>query len=289
MPPATPTASATPSPTLSASPTPSATPTATPPPHVVIISIDGLRADAAETGNMPNLHALAARGAYTYQAQTTFPPVTLPAHASMISGVLPEVHGILWNDNEPSRGFISVPTIFSVAHAAGFETVMVAGKEKFQHYNAPGTLDRYTFVTTGDQGVADQAIAEVAAGFDLLFVHFPNTDFFGHSTGWMSETYLFQLGRTDEALGRLFAALPPDTVIIVTADHGGHGLGHGANIPVDMTIPWIIAGPGVRENYLLTQPVTVTDTAVTAAYVLGLTFPNAVSGRPVLEAFSAAP
>ncbi len=125
--------------------------------------------------------------------------------------------------------------------------------------------------------------------FDVLFVHFPNTDFFGHSTGWMSDTYLFQLGRTDDALGRLFAALPADTVIIVSADHGGHDLGHGANIPVDMTIPWIIAGPGVREGYALTQPVTTTDTAVTAAYVLGLEFPSAVSGQVVTEAFRAAP
>jgi len=271
-----------------ASPTPSAgpTPTTTPRPKVVIISIDGLRPDAAQMADMPNLDALAARGAYTWNAQTIYPPVTLPAHASMLSGVGPEVHGILWNDNQPSRGFIGVPTIFSVARQAGLRTVLVAGKEKFQHYNVPGTVDRYTFVTTGDQFVADQAIAEVAAGFDLLFVHFPNTDYFGHLAGWMSPTQLAQLGRTDDALGRLFAALPADTVIILSADHGGHGLAHGVDIPEDMTIPWIIAGPGVRENFALTQLVSTTDTAITAAYVLGLTFPGAPAGRAVLAAFT---
>ena len=272
--------------TASATSTASSTPTASPPPPVVIISLDGLRADAAETGNMPNLHALAARGAYTYQARTTFPPATLPSHASMISGVGPEVHGILWNDTELSRGVIGVPTIFSVAHAAGLTTVLVTGKEKFLHYNIPGTIDRYTFITNGDQGIADQAVAEAQAGFDLLMVHFPNPDYFGHLDGWMSETYLSQLKRTDDALGRLLTALPPNAVVILSADHGGHGLGHGADIPDDMTIPWIMAGPGVRQNAALTQPVTTTDTAITAAYVLGLTFPGSVSGRPVWEAFS---
>jgi len=94
------------------------------------------------------------------------------------------------------------------------------------------------------------------------------------------------LRRTDDALGRLFAALPAEAVIILTADHGGHGLAHGSNIPDDMHIPWVMAGPGVRANLALTQPVTTTDTAVTAAYLLGLRFPGAVSGRPVLEALS---
>ncbi|MCC7358029.1 MAG: alkaline phosphatase family protein [Anaerolineales bacterium] len=268
---------------------PTAGPTAGPPPPVVILSFDGLRADAAETGNLPNLHALAARGAYTYHARTTFPPATLPSHASMLSGVGPEVHGLLWNDTDPARGLIGVPTIFSVAHEAGLTTVLVAGKEKFLHFNLPGTIDRYTFVTNGDQGIADQAVVEAQAGFDLLMVHFPNPDYFGHLDGWMSATYLYQLKRTDDALGRLLAALPPQAVVIATADHGGHGFVHGADLPADMTIPWIIAGPGVRQNYALTGPVTTTDTAVTAAYLLGLTFPGAVAGRPVWEAFTNLP
>jgi N-acetylneuraminic acid mutarotase len=161
----------------------------------------------------------------------------------------------------------------------------VVGKEKFEHLNAPGSVDRYRFATNGDQDVADQAVAEAAAGFDLMFVHFPNNDYFGHLDGWMSETQIRQLGRTDDAVARLLATLPTGTVIIVTADHGGHGTLHGSRNPEDMTIPWFINGPGVRAAHELTGPVSVMDTAATAAYVLGLEMPAGAAGQPVLEAF----
>jgi N-acetylneuraminic acid mutarotase len=266
---------------------------------VLILSIDGLRPDGLQQAQTPNLDALARRGAYTLQAQTVFPPVTLPAHASMLSGYPPGVHGLTWNDYEPARGTITVPTLFSLARAAGLRTVMVVGKEKFAHLNAPGTVDAYVFATNGDQDVADQALAQMASGFDLMVVHLPNTDFFGHSTGWMSRTYLAQLSRTDEAVGRLLDACPDcpggqpgqsralseGTTVILTADHGGHGTVHGANIPEDMTIPWIIAGPGVLRDHPLAAPVSVMDTAATAAYILGLSLPPEASGRPVYEAF----
>jgi N-acetylneuraminic acid mutarotase len=252
---------------------------------VVIISIDGLRPDALQHASAPVLKALAQRGAYTWQAQTVYPPVTLPSHASMLSGYGPEAHGLNWNDYIPSRGPIAVPTIFSLAHDAGLRTVMVVGKEKFAHLNAPGTVDAYVFATRGDQDVADQAIAQAQSGFDLMFAHFPNTDYFGHLAGWMSETQIAQIARTDEAVGRLLAALPGHTTVIVSADHGGHGTGHGANIPEDMTIPWIIAGPNVLTNHQLATPVKTMGTAATAVYVLGLRLPPEAEGRPIYEAF----
>ena len=136
--------------------------------------------------------------------------------------------------------------------------------------------------------MADKAIAEIAAGFDLMLVHLPNTDFFGHSTGWMSETYLFEITQTDKAVGRILAALPQNTTIILTADHGGRGAGHGSNIPENMTIPWIIVGPTIASNHQIESPVVTTDTAATALYILGLSLPPDVDGQPVYEAFGAA-
>jgi hypothetical protein len=272
------------------SPTITAPPTATPlPPKVVIISIDGLRPDALLQADAPNLKALAERGAYTWQAQTIFPPVTLPAHASMLSGYPPTKHGIDWNDYRPERGVITVTTLFSLTHAAGLRNVMVVGKDKLAHLNVPGAVDAYVFARSGDQDAADQAVAQIPSGFDLMFVHFPNTDFFGHLFGWMSATQIAQLSRTDEALGRLLSALPPETTVILASDHGGHGIVHGSDIPEDMTIPWILAGPGVLPNHQLTVPVNIMDTAATAAYVLGLTPPPDASGQPVYEAFGEAP
>ncbi len=278
-------------------PAPSATPRPpTPPPspapirpRLVLITVDGLRPDALTPDRTPQILALARRGAYTFQAQTIFPSVTLPAHASMLTGQPPEAHGVDWNDYQPARGVITATTLFHLAHAAGLRAVLVAGKEKFAHFNDPVAVDVYRFVTTGDQAVVDEAILQVQAGFDLLVVHLPNPDYFGHLTGWMSDIYLFQLTRTDAAVGRLLAALPPETVVILTADHGGLGLAHGRRLPEDMTIPWIIAGPGVKADHALAEPVNIMDTAATAAHLLGLRLPSNAAGRLVLDALAAPP
>jgi arylsulfatase A-like enzyme len=75
-----------------------------------------------------------------------------------------------------------------------------------------------------------------------------------------------------------------DTIIIVTADHGGHDTSHGSDAPEDMTIPWVISGPRVLPAQLIT-PIHTMDTAATAAFVLGLPLPPEWDGVPVFEAF----
>jgi poly-gamma-glutamate capsule biosynthesis protein CapA/YwtB (metallophosphatase superfamily) len=270
-------------PPASATSSPSPTPT---PKRVVIISIDGLRPDTLQQTASPNIRGLIERGAYTLRTQTILPSVTLPSHTSMLTGYPPSRHQVDWNDYLPGRGpLTTVPTIFAAAQAAGLRTVMVVGKEKFKHLNVPGTVDVFIYATGGDNDVTDNALTQIAAGFDLLFVHLPTVDQVGHGAGWMSEPYLFQATRADEDVGRLLTAMPAATTVILTADHGGLGTIHGRDIPEDMTIPWIISGPGVRTNYEVKQPVVTMDTAATAAYVLGVSLPEDATGQPVLEAF----
>ena len=114
-------------------------------------------------------------------------------------------------------------------------------------------------------------------------------DGMGHSYGWLSSQYLSVLFRADEAIGKLLAELDArhlrsETLIIITADHGGHDTGHGTTLPEDMTIPWIASGPGIRPGELTTTVHTM-DTAATAAFALGLDIPAEWDGIPVYEAF----
>ncbi|HEU0107937.1 MAG TPA: alkaline phosphatase family protein [Vicinamibacteria bacterium] len=256
------------------------------PPRVVIFSIDGLRPDALLQAGAPAITGLAARGASTWRAQTVMPSTTLPSHASMLSGYLPSAHGITWDDYRPENGPIAVPTVFAVARAAGLRTVLVAGKEKFRQLDVPGMVQRFDLCAADDQEVASRAAGEAMAGFDLMFVHLPQTDLTGHAQGWMSAAYLDAIAGADRAVGRVLAALPAGTTVIVTADHGGHDFNHGTTQPADMLIPWVVAGPRVAVRTVTTKVVT-TDTAATAAWVLGLSLPGGATGRPVLEAFEA--
>ena len=278
------------SPTAPLAPSPvAAPPTPAPSPRVAILSVDGLRADALAKSDLPNLKGLALRGAYTWSARTVTPSETLPGHASMLSGEDPNVHKITWdwNDFKPEQGYIAVPTVFSVAKAAGLRTVMVVGKRKLQHLAPPGTVDSFVLTERGDADVANEAIVQTGIGFDLLFVHFPDVDYAGHAEGWLSAAYLAKLAEVDAAIGRLLAALPPQTTVILTADHGGKGKSHGADIPENMTVPWIVAGPKVVRRGEMTVRVKETDTAATALWVLGLSLPGSCPGQLVREPFTA--
>ena len=59
---------------------------------------------------------------------------------------------------------------------------------------------------------------------------------------------------------------------------------HGSDLPDDLTIPWVLNGPGVRQGYAIQTPVIIMDTAATIAHLLELPRPDVWEGRPVLDA-----
>lgn len=281
-----PTATHTPAPTETETPSPTPLPVAR---RVLIISIDGLRPDAIDAAPMPNLQILMQMGAYTLTAQTIFPSATLPSHTSMLTGLCPAKHGVNWNDYIPEKGFAQGTDLFDIAHAAGLKTVMFVGKEKLRQITEPASTDVFRYINDRDTVIAKKITEEFPTDFGVMFVHFPTPDAMGHVYGWMSPQYISVVQHADEAIGTLLKDLDNldirrETVIIVTADHGGHEHMHGTRQPEDMTIPWVISGPGVRPGPL-TTPVQTTDTAATAAWVLGLPLPQEWDGWPVFEAF----
>lgn len=287
----TPTQTATVTPTETPTQTPTFTPT--PLPHasrVLILSIDGLRPDAILSAPMPNLlNLMQTSAAYTLNAQTIFPSSTLPSHASMLTGTCPSKHGVNWNGYLSLLGYARGTDIFDLAHAAGMQTVMHVGKEKLRQITEPSSIDIFAYVNDRDLVVADRLIEDFPQDFGLLFIHFPLVDGMGHVYGWMSPEQLSVAFRADEALGNILAELDSrglrdDTLIIVTADHGGHDSTHGYSLPEDMTIPWIASGPFIQPKVLTTQVHTM-DTAATAAFILDLPIPPEWDGVPVYEAF----
>lgn len=110
--------------------------------HVVIISIDGLPAYALKDASipLPTLRKLAREGAVAEAMEVVNPAVTWPNHTSMVTGVTPAKHSVLYNGLavrgpageplkvEPWRNkgeLVAVPTLYDVAHAAGLTTAEV--------------------------------------------------------------------------------------------------------------------------------------------------------------------
>jgi len=280
--------------------------------HVFIISIDGGKPAVIQQSDMPVLKRIVAEGAHSWSAQTIFPCKTLPAHTSMLTGVGPDKHKVLWNDWIPTNGLVRVPTVFSQAKAAALSTAMFVGKEKFRHFLVPGTVDEFCFnqghstevskVVAGQSEVTKEGTvlakfaAEDAAPYilrrtpNLCFIHFTDPDDVGHKYGWGSEQQMKAFGNVDAALGIILeairrAGIASDSVVIITADHGGHAKTHGLNTPDDMTIPWIVWGHHVKKGFEITAPVVTYDTAATTLWLLGVPRPKNLDGYPVGSAF----
>jgi arylsulfatase A-like enzyme len=64
---------------------------------------------------------------------------------------------------------------------------------------------------------------------------------------------------------------------------GGQDFDHDAGLTEDLTIPWIISGPGIHCSHQITIAVNTIDTAPTIAHLLGLPTPAERSGRVVTE------
>jgi predicted AlkP superfamily pyrophosphatase or phosphodiesterase len=268
--------------------------------RVLLVSVDGLRPDLALRARAPAMRSLLARGSFTFWATTTAVAVTLPSHVSMLTGVPPAKHGVEWNTDLPPgrRAYPLRPTLFELARAAGYTTAMVVGKAKLVALARPGSLD-WSFIPAAT--ISDSTVTDTAARWidvhrpQVLFVHLAGVDIAGHAGGWGSPEQLEAVETADRCIARMLDALQrrdllDSTVVLVTADHGGAALTHGRDDARSRHIPWIVAGPGIRENLDLTSLppaagsiVRTEDTFATLCYLLGLTPAPAPDGRAVTE------
>jgi predicted AlkP superfamily pyrophosphatase or phosphodiesterase len=109
---------------------------------VVVVSLDGFRASALEDPRLPvpTIRKLAREGAFGARMTGFYPTVTWPAHTTLITGVPPARHGVLFNGIltrtgtdtppkvepwRPQPEMVKAPTVYELAHRAGLTTAEV--------------------------------------------------------------------------------------------------------------------------------------------------------------------
>lgn len=258
---------------------------------VILVMIDGARPDALDAALCPNLAALRASGSVTMQAQSVMPSVTPPCHMSIFHSVPPTRHGITTNIFIPMAR--PLPGLIEQVRTAGKRAASIHNWEPLRDVSRPEQV-AYSYYReppldhTYDDAVGAEAVRllrEESASFDFVCIYFGSVDAAGHAFGWMSPEYLGQLQRIDGLLGRVLDAMPAGATIVVQADHGGHERTYGMDMPEDMTIPWIAAGPAIRRNHRIATPVSLIDTAPTLARVPGIAPHAAWEGRIIEEIF----
>jgi arylsulfatase A-like enzyme len=256
----------------------------------IFVMLDGLRPDALAQCACPTLQGLMARGASTLTASSVMPSVTLPCHMSIFHSVPPTRHGVTTNDWQPMAR--PLPGLLDLAKAAGKRCAAIYNWEPLRNLGQPNSLDAVhyrdcSYDMAGDEWVTAAAINHLTRyPADFAFVYYGTIDVAGHNHQWMSDPYLRQIERVDRSFGELLAALPPAVHVLAQADHGGHERSHGTEMPADMTIPWLVAGPQIRTGHRIAGAVSLLDTAPTLARLLNLAPARDWEGRCVDEAFA---
>ncbi len=267
--------------------------------RVILVVLDGLRADTTALFPLPHLGALAAQGTATFAARTVRPSITASAMTSLFTGVTPQVHGIESDRFGLPRGRERLVLLPRLLRDHGFPLHAFLHAIPRPYRGLAARLGDHLGATLTCAGDSADEILDVAwptlrsVNRGVHFLHWPDADRAGHAHGWMSPEYTAAAQRLDSALDRLVrgSGVPDDpaSVLIAFADHGGGGTNprdHNSEHPLDTTIPMVVAGGQVVPGEL--APMTsLLDIPATVAWLLGIDLPANYAGRPLVEAFRA--
>jgi arylsulfatase A-like enzyme len=288
-------------------------PNGVPPPrarHLLLVTLDTTRADrlgcyghaGAETPTLDRLAASGVRFATAY----TVAPVTLPAHASILTGRYPPAHGV--RDNGKFALSDDALTLAEVLRGAGFRTGafvsavvlarMFGTAQGFEKYD-----DRSINTRVADHGIQDRpanyttdAAIEWLSGLSpateriFLWIHYfdphlpydPPEPFRSRH----DDLYDAEIAFADSEIGRLLGSLgtvsaPEDVLVVVMSDHGEslgeHGeVTHGIFVyDATVRVPLILAHPSLPAGRVIAKPVSVVDVMPTVLALLGVKAPAA--------------
>ena len=249
---------------------------------MLLITIDTLRADRVGRGLTPSIDALAARGVSFTNVRATA-PLTLPSHVSLMTGVIPPVHGVRENGAVFDR---KTPALARIFKDAGYRTAAFVGAYVLnRRFGLDEGFDTYDDAVRRDVERAEQLEAErpgaevVDAALKWLpsngstesipffaWIHMydphapyaPPAEYLAKAGG---KGYDGEVAYADAQVGRLLDAiaarhLSQQTIVVVTGDHGESLGQHGEQthgmlvydatlrVPLVVSAPWIEAEAG---------------------------------------------
>lgn len=214
-------------------------------PPVLLVSIDAFRPDYMDRGLTPNLVAMAKDGARAPYMLPSFPSLTFPNHYTLVTGRVPDHHGIVNNTmSDPALGNFSLGNRAATSDGrwwADAEPIWVTVQKQGLHTATmfwPGTEaaihgvrpdhwipfdDSLTSRARVDKLLSWIDEAGPKPAFDTLY--FDAVDHAGHEFGPDSPEVNAALREVDDALGYLIAQLRQRGLydrmnLIVLSDHG---------------------------------------------------------------------
>src|SRR6266511_2063601 len=263
--------------------------------NVLLITLDTMRADhlgcyGSRTNGTPSIDRLARQGVRFAQVDSAV-PLTLPSHATILTGLFPQRHGLRLNGAGTLR--LSIDTLATIFSRRGFRTGAFVGSFVLDHRFGLGRgFGAYDDAVARDPkggaasldaerpaaAVADAALAwlrETGTRPFFGWVHFydPHAPYAPPQP--YAQTYDGEIAYVDAQVGRLLASIDRSrTIVAVVGDHG-EGLGehgeatHGLLLyESTLRVPLIISAPSLRPR-VVREPISTTDLAPTLAALAG--------------------
>ena len=269
---------------------------------LVLLTLDTTRSDyvgayGARDAKTPVLDSLADRGT-RYARALTASPLTLPAHASLLTGLDPPAHGLL--DNGTATLHPSVPTLATILSSRGdscaaFVSSRVLDRRfgldpgfgLYDDFMAAEQVGEYGYPERDAGSVTASAISWVSGLSPsqpyFLWVHYydphapyePPAQWQGSTT---TANYAGEIAYVDQEIGRLLSALPGEgqqAVIAVVGDQGESLSEHGEKTHgiflyrASLEVPLIMAGPGVPAGQVVEEVVGTRRLMTTLLRLLG--------------------
>lgn len=240
---------------------------------VVLILADGMRPDSL--ADIEKAQKIMGNSAYTLNAETVSPSVTLPCHVSLFHSVTPQRHGTVTNTYMPQVR--PVNGLCEVLKQADKKCAIFYNWEEIRDISRPNSLAHSCFYAGRRIGykeagevLTDELISYLKSyDTDFTFLYFGYPDAAGHKHGWMTEEYIDSLRNCWDNIEKIMNALGDEYTYIITADHGGHDRTHGSEMPEDMLIPVIINGKDFEKGEIHND-VNIMDIAPSVAKLLGV-------------------
>jgi arylsulfatase A-like enzyme/Flp pilus assembly protein TadD len=290
--------------------------------NVLLISIDTLRPDhlgcyGARGNPTPNFDRLAARGV-RFESAYSAVPITTPSHATLFTGTFPPFHGVRSNGSfalsenrttiaeilgkagYATGGFVGAfPLDRQFGFAQGFDTYddqIKLGATSISHFDAERRAS-----TVVDRALDWYGKRDPKRPF-FLFVHCydPHAPY-SPPDEWKAkypeDPYTGEIAYVDEQVGRLLTRLDhdrvlDDTLVVLVSDHGEslgeHGEATHMVFVYDATlrVALVVAGPGVPDGKVTTEPGRLVDVLPTIAALTGLPAPTDVQGVDLAPAWT---
>lgn len=225
---------------------------------VLIIGIDGVRSDALQTANTPNLDNLISKGVYSHDALNNDITISGPGWSAILCGVWSDKHLVTGN-NFTANNYGEYPPIFKYIndYDPNIHTVSICHWAPINNEIIQDHAD-FKLNVSSDFELMNQASAYLKVNDpDLMFIHFDEVDYAGHAGGFSIDNpdYISAIEVVDTQLTMIFSAIESrpeysseDWLILVTTDHGGNGTTHGGNTFGEENVFVIASGKNVTPS-----------------------------------------